>query len=500
MNRHNPRHAMVRRALVLDTSNLGGRVVSGASFTFLSIILRTLLTIGSLSILARLLTPRDFGYLAMATVVTEFAAMLGSFGLSNILIQRRRVTRLQLDTVFWTAFGIGLVLALGVFGISFLSNWLFADPALGGLLRVLCLTFIFSNISPVPEALLARMMRFRTDFVIQVSALALQSTVAVVCAWNGFGVWSLIMGSITRAFAVMTMLILVVRYVPRLRFNLAYLMSTWKTSSSYFGNTMLYYTNMNVDLFLIGRQLGANVLGHYQNARSLTDEVRGRLAMPLQRVLFPAFASIQNDIPRLQQSVLKSSRIFAAVICPVGFGISAAAPEIVPVLYGDQWTGMIPILTVLGISAAFRASTAISYPIFNSQNKVSLSFKYNVMGTLILVISIFVALPFGLKFVAAAISINALFSVLLLWVSLRLIGLGFRAILHILLCPTAASLAMWICIVLLRNQIQPDTLNIVLQLLLTVVLGALVYGITLITISRQSRQDIKTLAGKFLHH
>jgi PST family polysaccharide transporter len=499
MNRHNPRHALVRSALVLNTNNLDRKVFHGASFTFLSVILRTSFTIGSMSILARLLTPRDFGYLAMATVVTEFANILSSFGLSNILIQRRRISRLQLDTVFWAAIGIGCVLALSVFGLSFISGWLFADPAIGALLHFLCLNFIFGGAATVHEALLSRLMRFRTDFVIQVTAIGLRSIVAVVCAYYGCGVWSLVAGSLTGTFTLMALMILIVRYVPRFRFNPAYLLSTWKTSGSYFGNNLLYSVNVNIDLFLIGRQLGAHALGYYQNGRALTDEVRGRLAMPLQRVLFPAFASIQNDIARLQQSVLKSSHLLAAVICPVGFGISATAPEIVPVLYGEQWLAMIPLLTVLGISAALRASTAIAFPLFNSQNRVVLSFKYNVIGTIIFILSIFIAIPFGLEFVALTISINSIFSVVFFWASLRLINLGLRALSYVLLLPIIASLIMWAAIIFLRSQIQSLELNIVFNLITMVAWGAVIYFIALIALSRRYLQDFKDLVGRFRH-
>ena len=139
MRRADPRHSIVRKAFILNSRNLGQRVVSGAGFTFLGIALRTLLTIGSMAILARLLTPADFGYIAMATVVTEFAGLLNSFGLSSILVQRRVVTRLQLDTVFWAGLGLGGAIALLVFGISFLTGWLFDEETIGKLLRVLCL-------------------------------------------------------------------------------------------------------------------------------------------------------------------------------------------------------------------------------------------------------------------------------------------------------------------------------------------------------------------------
>src|SRR5690606_2580634 len=128
-------------------------------------------------------------------------------------------------------------------------------------------------------------------------------------AWLGFGVWSLVAGPIAGALAQLVLMFIAVPFLPRLRFYAAYLFANLRTGGSYMGNTFLYYLMMNVDLLLIGRQLGASMLGYYQNARSLTDEIRGRIAMPLQRVLFPAFSAMQADRDRLRQSVLKSSRI-----------------------------------------------------------------------------------------------------------------------------------------------------------------------------------------------
>ncbi|MDR1424011.1 MAG: lipopolysaccharide biosynthesis protein [Azoarcus sp.] len=485
MNRHDPRHALVRRAMVLDADNLTQRVVSGASFTFLGIALRTLITVGSMAILARLLTPADFGYLAMATVVTEFAAMLGSFGLTNILIQRRRVTRLQLDTIFWAAFGTGCALALLVFGLSFVAGRLFGDAIIGSLLRLLCLNFVISALGTVSEALLARLMRFRAIFVIQVTAIALRSTVAMICAWQGLEVWSLVAGSLTGPIVTVVLLSAVAGYVPRWRFSMSYLRFTLKTCGGYLGNTVLFYLCMNIDLFLIGKQLGANALGYYQTSRSLTDEVRGRLAWPLQRVLFPALSSLQNDLSRLRHSVLKATRLLAALLCPIGFGIAAAAPEIVPVLYGEKWLPMIPILTMLGINIAARASTALAPPLFYSQNKVTLIFRYNVIETMLLVTSVVIALPYGLEAIATAIAANSLFSVIIFWFAFRLIGLGFSDVLHVLSCPLFASITMWIAISLLRKVVPVEDVNIVLRLIMTIAYGAIVYCTVLVMMSRQ---------------
>lgn len=498
MSRNDPRHALVRAAFSLKSSNLGQRVASGASFTLLGISLRTILTIGSMAILARLLTPADFGYIAMAAVVTELAGLLGSFGFSNILVQRRIISRLQLDTVFWAAFGLGIAISALVFGLSFLAEYLFDDGTVGDLLRILCLTFIFGSLSTVHEAILSRLMRFKTEFYIQISTILIRSATAIMLAYMGFGLWSLVAGSIAGSIAFTVLMLAIVRYIPRLRFNAQYILSTWKTSSSYMGNTVLYYINMNVDLLMIGRQFGATHLGQYQNARSLTDEVRGRIAMPLQRVLFPAFSTIQNDIPRLQQSVIRSGRLLAAIIFPIGIGLSAIAPELVPILYGEQWLPMIPILSLLGISAALRGSTAISSPLFNSRNQVGLALRYNTASTLLFVASILASMPYGLNAVALAISANSIINVVIFRIALGLIGLKTKDVAHILAKPMIASIAMWASISSLRSYSDNEFTSTFSFLAKEIAIGAIIYIAILHSLSRQYMQDFRDLTSKLL--
>lgn len=492
------RHNTVRSAFTLNTDNLGQRVVTGAGFTFFGITLRTAITFGSMAILARLLTPADFGYIAMATVVTELAALFGGFGLNNLLIQKKHINRLQLDTVFWASTLVGFALATGVFLISFLSEWLFHDTVTGELLRVMCLTFAIGGLTSPNEAILSRLLRFRTEFWIQLTTIAVRSLTAISFAYHGFGIWSLVAGSISGAIIAVMLYAFAAPYVPRFRFHPGYLTSTWKISSSYFGSGFLYYVHMNVDLMLIGRTLGATSLGYYQNARSLTDEIRGRIAMPLQRVLFPTFSALQTDNARLQTIVIKAGRLLAAVIFPVGIGVSAVAQDIVPVLYGEQWLAMIPVLSMLGISAAIRGSTAIASPLFNAKNRVALALKYNTSGTILMVVAVVVALPFGVQVVATTVALASFYSLITFRVGLGLIGLELQHAIQILGFPAISASVMWLAIAGLRRFStewfgHPSTL-----LAIHVFFGVVTYAVVLHLLSRQYVRDFAELAGKLI--
>lgn len=487
---------MIRSAFVLDSSNLGSRVAVGAGYTFLGIALRTLLTIGSMAILARLLVPADFGYVAMASVVTEFASLLGGFGFVNILIQRRVINRLQLDTAFWTSAAVGATLTSLVFLLSFAAAWFYSDPLTGELLRVMCLAFLVNSLFNVHEAIIGRLMRFKIEFFIQLFAITVRAVSAILLAHYGFGVWSLVFGGLAGSITSLACYAIVVPYVPRFRFHKSYVTSNLKTSGSYFGSGFLYYLNTNIDLVLIGRSIGATSLGYYQNARSLTDEVRARIAMPLQRVLFPAFSAIQKDQERLQQSVSQAGSILAAVIIPVGVGMSAVAPELVPVLYGDKWLPMIPILTFFGLSAAAKGSTAIASTLFNSQNRVALAFKYNLIGTVINIAGIALAIPYGIVWVAVAGTVYSLYSVFMFKVGLGLIQLSTRQSLRILAPPTVAAIVMWLTIVVLRPYLAETLPSLGLLLASNVVLGACVYAVILNVLSPDYLRLFKKLLAR----
>lgn len=489
---------LVRRSMRLSSNDLGRRVVNGATYTFLGIFLRTAMTLGSTAVLARLLTPADFGYIAMATVVTELAALFSNFGFSSLLIQRKVISRLHLDTVFWTSLALGVLLTLAVLALSFPSRWIFSDPLVGDLLMLLSLTFLIGNLSVVHQSILARLMQFRTTFWVSIGVVAIRILAAIGFASQGFGVWSLVAGAIAGSLAGVTLSALVVPYWPRLRFSSAYLMSTWRTSASYFGSGMLYYVSMNADLFLIGRSLGAGSLGFYQNARSLTDEVRARIAMPLQRVLFPAFSAMQTERARLQDSVRRSGRILAAIICPIGVGLAAVSEELVPVLYGEQWLPMVPILGLLGISAALRGSTAIASPLFNSQNRVGLALRYNIIGTVILLAGIVVSLPYGLNAVAATVAVSSLYSLVTFRAGLGLIGLNTRDAIRILGGPLIASLLMWGCIEIIRHWTSGWTDRPALLLSAHVGTGAAAYAVLLHLVSPQYLNDFRDLAVRLL--
>lgn len=441
----------VQQAFYPPINDIGQRVVNGAAFTFLGIAFRTAITLGSMAVLARLLTPKDFGHIAMATVLTELATVFANFGFGSILIQRLRISRIQIDTMHWSAIGLGCCLTIIVFGLSFATDQLFHDQTVGPLLRVLCISFVLEEFTMVPRSLLARRMLFKQDFYIQSGMMLVRAGTAIIMALNGLGVWSLAGGAIAGLTINAIAYTVITGYWPRMRFSTSFLKSTWQTNGSYFGNGLLFYVNSSIDFLLLGRMLGASMLGQYQNARSLTDEIHVRMVQPLQRVLFPAFSALQNDPARFREGILRSGRLLALVFTPMGFGVAAVAPELVSVLYGDQWLPMIPILQVIAIAIGLSAAATVGSPVFNATNQTGLLFKLYSIQTGLNITFMLIGSQWGVMGVAWSRLALVFVIVVFFRIALGLVQLNLKHVWQIMGPPIIAAILMWVVLGIARS-------------------------------------------------
>lgn len=492
-----PGASLVQRAFRTSSDELSLRVVRGAGFAAAGMAVRTGITLISMAVLARLLSPADFGHVVMANVVTELAFVFSTFGLGEIIIQRQRLARVQLDTVWWTSLVIGVVLMLLVAGASFLSALLFANPLAGELLRVLCLTFLLDQLTVVPNSLLSRMLMFRQLFGVQVVTLLFRTGSAIGLALWGAGVWSLVWASVIASLAQLLLCTALAAYRPRWRFSREFLLSTWRTNSSYFASGLLFYLSMNMDLAVVGRTLGAVSLGYYQAARGLADEISARIAVPLQRVLFPAFSTVQDDLARFRFGVVRSGRLLALVTIPMGFGIAAAAEELVTILYGDQWLPMIALLQIIAPAAGLRAAATISRPVFQAANRVDLSLKLTLASTLILALSLVLALPWGLWGFAIVYALNSLFALIILGVAAQLARIDKRELAAMLLPPLVAALLMFAAVTMVRGLTVAAVPGTFGRFAILAATGALTYGLGILLIARQHRGDVRDVISRF---
>lgn len=477
-----------------DLAGLGSKVAIGAAWTFTNVGLRIVLTIASTAILARLLTPEDFGLIAMSALVTEFAALLGNIGIGGILIQRKALRRLDMDTAFWITMAIDTALCLLVIVASFLAAAVFDTPQVQTVIAVSSLSFILSGLSTVHLALLSRTMRFREDFIVQAGTLIVRLTASVLLAASGFGVWSLVFAALIGQGTTLILASAIVPFRPRMRFNRKLLSEYARTSGSYLGGGIVNYLMSNLDYMIVGRRFGPEALGFYQTAFSLPEELRNRLSAPLQRVLFPAYSRLQDDLSAMQYGVLKSLRLLSAVTIPLGVGLAAVSDGVVRVLYGSQWLPVIPLLEILAIGGAARSIFSLTANIFYATDNPHLAFKISLAMLPVTVIALMTGSQWGLTGVAWAMLGVQFLSAVSAHLALRLIELSLLDFFKQLLPATAASTLMFAALRTLPEELLPA--HPLLTLMLQVLIGALLYAFTLALTAPRLFKEFRDIAGR----
>lgn len=474
-SRASRRHQMVRAAFFPSRANLGRRVAVGAAWQFGLVAMRIVLTIASTAVLARLLTPTDYGLNGMSAVVIEIAALLTNLGFGPILTQKPKLTRLDLDSAFWVSIGIGCGLTLLIFALSYPAALFFGQPELVPILCVASLSFIIQEAGVVPGAVFNRLLRFKEEVLIQLAGMVLRISLAIYLAWAGAGYWSLVLAPLISSALATAFSLWYVGYTPRLKFNRNFIAHNWRASGSYLGGGLLTHLLANFDYMVVGRRFGPEQLGFYQTAFTLPDELRSRFAGPLQRVLMPAYALLQSDTPAFRRSFLQSIKLFAAIMFPLGLGMAATADHIVPLLYGEQWLPVIPILQVLALTGALRAVMSLVGSIYSAKGVPQLSFKIQLWMTPPSLCLIYAGSFFGVIGVAWGVAFAQLCGLVGAAVAMKLLDASLLDFLRAISSSVIAAVLMFLT---LRSPLLSAgiaDLSLVSRLALTVMLGAMVY-------------------------
>jgi PST family polysaccharide transporter len=497
--RNSSAHRLVRSSFFSKGKNIGARTAQGAGFTFAGVATRFLISMGSTAALARLLTPADFGEIAMAMIITELANLFANVGLQSILVQKKRLFRIQLDTIFWAGLGLGLCLMAAVVTISFFAGDFFHDDKIGVILRISSFTFVLEELRVVQSSIMFRLMMFKLDFYLQAIGLVLRSVFAIGLAMMGLGVFSMVLGPLLGLMVIVVVTWVVIPYRPRFRFSRTFVARHAKIGANYLGGGFLFYCVTNFDLMVIGRLLGATQLGYYQTARSLTDELRARITTPLQRVLFPAYAQIQNDQARFQKAVLRSTGLISLIIVPLGVGMAAIAPEMVGFLLGDRWLAVVPVLSIIAIAGTLRATFSIGGPIFNSINRTDASLRLNTVNAIIFFGAILAGSPWGAQGVAYGSLASAMAFSLVAVGAFRLIGLSWRDMV-LALVPTYLAGAIMFAVVLMARQccFAPGQYSMVIQMPALIIVGAIAYLASVALLSKSLLLDAFAIVSGIL--
>ena len=452
-------------------------------------------------ILARLLTPSDYGIAGMALVVAGFVTILTDPALGAALIQRKTITEKDRSTVFWIALGIGSILTLAGIALSGVVADMFGEPQVRSLFAVMSITFVLVSLSVTPRALLWRKLSYRSLEIRDMASTLIGAAAALIVAFAGFGPWAIVANSFAYAIASTSLIWVLSDWRPRWLFSTESLRSLGGFSGKVFSAQVIGWGNMNMDNVLIGRFLGAAPLGAYSLAYNLMYMPMTRIARPLAQVLSPAYSRIQDDRVRLEAAWLRSKRISFALVAPCFLGIIVVAPDLVHVAFGRKWEAAITPLQLLCVAGAADALGTLNWAVLQACGKAGTLLRMTLLTSVVTIGSFAVGLPWGIVGVAGC---YAAASWLLLlpktWMTTRGVAFGFwpaiwagLGILPVSLGAAAAAVGVRELLLttgvpaVVRVAAAGATITIVYVLLLSLIFPSLVAEVRQIVRQRRRR-------------
>jgi O-antigen/teichoic acid export membrane protein len=403
--------------------------VRGLAWTSLSYSLREAVKFLAGIVVARLLVPRDFGVFALASLAIALLALVRNLGFAAALVRDPDLTEAKRSTAFWTNAALGAALAAAVaLAAPPLADW-FGEPRLRLALWILAPTFLLDSLSAVHDALLERARDYRRRALRDSAATLLGTAVALGLAFAGAGWLALVLQRVVAGAASVVFLWSAVAWRPTLTFDRAALSGLLHFGLPLAGWTAMTWLTNNVDSLLVGRLLGPVALGTYTLAYSVARGPGQLVQAVLGGVLFPEFSRIQHDLPQVRHVYVSSLRhILAALLLPLA-AMAALAPTFVPLVYGPQWTGAVPLVQLFAIVAIVPIATTTAAWLYTSQGRTRRLFWTGSATTALLV---------GLAVAYAVVSVAVGLPVSLL--AARLVGLRPAALGRAVAAPVLAWL------------------------------------------------------------
>lgn len=386
-------------------ADLRGRSVRGGLLNVTSQGAQFLIQSVATVVLARLLTPADFGLVAMVSIVTGLGQSFADLGLSEATIQRREISHDQVSALFWVNVAIGLGLMLVTVALAPVLASFYRDPRLVKITILVSLTFVFGGLRVQPDAILKRQMRFSALAIRDVVSYAIAVPIAITMAFRGLGYWALVALPLTLNFNVMALSWLMVKWRPAWPRRDAQVGSMITFGGNVAASYFIVTVSRSADNVLIGWYSGAGPLGLYSRAYNLLMLPVRQLIFPAGSVAIPAFSRTQGDPERFARYYLRAVSVIVWISAPLFAFLFVAAGPVILLILGSQWREAAPVFQILVIAAIGQLFLETTIWLFVSRGQSQELLKLLVIISLILVGSYAIGLPFGIKGVALSGSV-----------------------------------------------------------------------------------------------
>jgi O-antigen/teichoic acid export membrane protein len=447
-------------------------------------------------VVARLLTPSDYGLVGMATLYLGFLTILSEFGIGAAIVVLRELTQHQIRQINTVSVIFGAAGYIVSCALAKPIGDFFNAPELPLVIIVLSSTFLIASFRSVPWALLQRDMRFKRIAAFEGAQAIALAIISVVLAALGFRYWTLVTAAVLSSL-IATGFALTLHSVGFARPRWHELRRALIFSKEVILQRISWFTYSNADFFVAARIVGQSAYGAYTVGWTLANTPIDKIGTLVLQVTPAVFSAVQDNREALARYVVAITEAIACVLFPLLVGMAIVAPEFVPIVLGEQWTSMIVPLQLLSLYSCFRAIMPLLTQVLMVTGDERFAARNMMLAAVIMPIAFFIGgWYWGLTGIAWAwILVHPIIAYRVCHVALRNLGIGMTDFLVRPLWPAVSScIAMMLAVTAVRIA-MPDTWTSIIRLILEVAIGGIAYCTTLLVFHRDRVLKLKQVVA-----
>ncbi len=473
--------------------------VRGLKWSTISRISQQGLQYVSTIILVGVLSPDDFGLMAMSMIVIGFLDIFKDFGTSSAIIKEENPSNDLKCSLFWVNVGFGVLIFIIIYFTSPFLAELFNSGRVKSVLQILSLSFLITGLSIQQKALLEKELSFQILSLIELFSSAIAFLVALYLALNGFGVWSLVWQVLSNTFLNAVLIWIFSNWKPEFILKFSELRKITAYSSNLVGFNLINYFARNGDYFLIGKFLGEYALGHYYLAYRIMLYPLRNITTVISRVIFPAFSKIQHDNSKLRDAYIKITNSIAIITFPMMAGIAFVSFNFTEAFFGANWDTVLvaQIIIILAPVGALQSVISTVGNIYQVKGKTDWMFKWSLFSSTVTLIGFVIGLNWGIIGVATSYLVTNLLMILPVFIiPFKLINLPIIKFFRSFELTFLSVIGMLV-VLFFASYLIADNYNNIITLLILISLGVVSYIVISYLINKKKLKEIISMLSKY---
>ncbi len=359
--------------------SISSRTIKSGAWVFGIRFVHQIFYFGRIIILARLLSPRDFGLMGIAMLTVAAFDTFSQSGFYEALIQKKENAEDYLDSAWTLMFIRGVFLYAAVFAAAPLAADLFDSPQAVSIIQVMGLSLFLQGLTNISVIYFKKDLKFHKQFIYQIAGTFVDFLVALIVVMIYRNVWALVLGFVAGHTARVIASYVIDAYRPKFEFNPDKIKTLFRYGKWVLGSVALAFLITQGDDFFVGKFLGVTMLGFYQIAYKISNTPSTEITHIISQVTFPAYAKLQDDKDRLKTAYLNVIRVVAFLSFPLAGAIFIFASDLTALLLGKQWMPIVPVIKVLIFAGLFRSFALTAGPVFYAIGKPKLDTIWQIV-------------------------------------------------------------------------------------------------------------------------